>query len=188
MGGLCSCWDAIKHVIILQHNEIKASFQMSLQVIGHTFNVQLYKMLVSSISKHALILIAEEFDWVNDVGFDSERCGCVLRQTHGLPCACQLAMYVMGIIPLNEVHVMWTRLSFSGLSECDSSCRLSIQQEWDVILSRFDEVDICGKVTIKNKLREIAYPDMTTLCVHIVTQRQGYGHHITLLGCNLLPN
>ncbi|XP_068487177.1 uncharacterized protein [Phaseolus vulgaris] len=72
MGDLCSCWDAIKHVIILQHNEIKASFQMSLHVIGHTFNVQLYKMLVGSISKHALILIAEEFDRVNDVGFDSE--------------------------------------------------------------------------------------------------------------------
>ncbi|XP_068471092.1 uncharacterized protein [Phaseolus vulgaris] len=129
MGNLCSCLDAIKHVIILQHNEIKASFQMSLHVIGHTFNVQLYKMLVDSISKHALILIAEEFDRVNDVGFGSERCGCVLRQTHGLPCVCQLARYVMGVIHLNEVRVMWTRLSFSGLSECDSSYRLSIQQE-----------------------------------------------------------
>ncbi|XP_068492218.1 protein FAR1-RELATED SEQUENCE 4-like [Phaseolus vulgaris] len=129
MGDLCSCWDAIKHVIILQHNEIKASFEMSLHVIGHTFNVQLYKMLVGFVSKHALILIAEEFDRVNDVGFDSECCGCVLRWTHGLPCACQLARYVMGVIPLNEVHVMWTRLSFSDLSECDSSSELSIQQE-----------------------------------------------------------
>jgi len=73
-------------------------------------------MLVGSIYKHALILIAEEFDRVNDVGFDSERCGCVLRQTHGLPCACELARYAMGVIHLNEVHVMWTRLSFSGLS------------------------------------------------------------------------
>ncbi|XP_068498558.1 uncharacterized protein [Phaseolus vulgaris] len=89
----------------------------------------LYKMLVGYVSKHALILIAEEFDRVNDVGLDSECCGCVLRRTHGLPCACQLARYVMGVIPLNEVHV-----------------------------------DMCGKVTIKNKLREIAYPDMTTLC------------------------
>ncbi|XP_068492246.1 uncharacterized protein [Phaseolus vulgaris] len=164
MGDLCSCWDAIKHVIILQHNEIKASFEMSLHVIGHTFNVHLYKMLVGFVSKHALILIAEEFDQVHDVGFDSECCGCVLRRTHRLPCACQLAKYAMGVIPLNEVHVMWTRLSFSDLSECDSSSELSIQQEWDVILSRFKQVDMCGKVTIKNKLREIAYPDMTILC------------------------
>ncbi|XP_068475253.1 uncharacterized protein [Phaseolus vulgaris] len=164
MGDLCSCWDAIKYVIILQHNEIKASFEMSLHVIGHTFNVQLYKMLVGFVSKHALILIAEEFDRVNDVGFDSECCGCVLRRTHGLPCACQLAGYAMGVIPLNEVHVMWTRLSFSDLSKCDSSSELSIQQEWDVILSRFKQVDMCGKVTIKNKLCEISYLYMTTLC------------------------
>ncbi|XP_068492204.1 uncharacterized protein [Phaseolus vulgaris] len=136
MGDLCSCWDAIKHVIILQHNEIKASFEMSLHVIGHTFNVQLYKMLVGFVSRHALILIAEEFDRVNDVGFDSECCGCVLRRTHGLSCACELARYAMCVIPLNEVHVMWTRLSFSDLFECDSSSELSIQQEWDVILSR----------------------------------------------------
>ena len=53
------------------------------------------------------------------------------------------------------------------LSECDSSSQLSIQQEWDVILSRFKQVDICGKVTIKNKLREIAYPNMTTLCAPV---------------------
>ncbi|XP_068498106.1 uncharacterized protein [Phaseolus vulgaris] len=70
----------------------------------------------------------------------------------------------MGVIPLNEVHDMWTRLSFSDLSECDSSSELSIQQEWDVILSQFKQVELCGKVTIKNKLREISYPYMTTLC------------------------
>jgi len=83
-------------------------------------------MLVGFVSKHALILIAEVVDRVNDVGFDSERCGCVLKQTHGLPCACQLAKYAMGVIPLNEVHVIWTKLSFSYLFECDSSSELSI--------------------------------------------------------------
>ena len=51
-------WDAIKHIIILQHNEIKASYHMSLHVKGHTFNVKLYKLLFSFVSKHALIHIA----------------------------------------------------------------------------------------------------------------------------------
>jgi len=74
-------------------------------------------MLVGFVSKHALIHIVEEFNRVNVVGFDSECCGCVLRWTHELPCACELARYVMGVIPLNEVHVMWTRLSFLDLSE-----------------------------------------------------------------------
>jgi len=86
---------------------------MSLHVIGYTFNVNLCKRLVSFVSKHALMHITEEFDRVNHVSFDSERCGCVLRQTHDLPCACELGRYVMGIIPLNEVNVVWTRLRFT---------------------------------------------------------------------------
>jgi len=53
-------------------------------------------MLVGFVFKHALILIAKEFGRVNDVGLDSERCGYVLRLTHKLPCACQLARYAMG--------------------------------------------------------------------------------------------
>jgi len=39
------------------------------------------------------------------------------------------------------------------------SCPFS--KNGDVISKRFDEVDIRGKITIKGKLREIAYPDMT---------------------------
>jgi len=41
---------------------------------------------------------------------------------------------------------------------------LSIKQEWEVISKRFDELDIGGKITIKGKLAEIAYPTMTSLC------------------------
>ncbi|XP_068477247.1 uncharacterized protein [Phaseolus vulgaris] len=121
---------------------------MSLHVIGNTFNVKLYSMLVGFVSKHALIRIAKEFDRVNVVGFDSEHCGCVLRRTHRLSYACELARYAMSVIPLNEVHVMWTRLNFSYLSECHSSSELSIQQEWDVILSRFKQGSVEKWMTI----------------------------------------
>jgi len=104
-------------VFILQHNEIKASFNMSLHVVGHIFNVTLYKRLVGVVNKYALVHSAEEFDRVKHVGFDKEWCGCVLRRTHGLPCVCELARYAFGIIPLNEMHVMWIRLSFSVYHE-----------------------------------------------------------------------
>jgi len=43
--------------------------------------------------KYALTYIIEDFDRVRHVGIDSECCGCVLRHTHGLPCACELARY-----------------------------------------------------------------------------------------------
>jgi len=124
----------------------------------------LYKHLVDVVSKSALAWIAEEVQRVKHVGFNSEHCGCVLRSTHGLPCVCALARYQFGVIPLNEVHVMWTRLSFSDISSGHSFSELSCQQELDVITNRFKEVDIGGKLTIKNKLREITYPDMTSMC------------------------
>jgi len=81
MGDLCTCWDAINNVLILQHNEIKASFEMSLYVAGHNFNMTLYKHLVGVVSKYALTWIVEEVQRVKHVGFDSEHCGCLLRST-----------------------------------------------------------------------------------------------------------
>jgi len=164
MGDLCTCRDAINNILILQHNEIKASFEMSLHVVGYNFNMTLYKHLVGVVSKYALAQIAEEVQRVKHVGFNSEHCGCVLRSTHGLPCACALARYQFGVIPLNEVHVMWTRLSFSDISSGKLSSELSCQEEFEVITNQFKEVDIVGKLTIKNKLREIAYLDMTSMC------------------------
>jgi len=59
---------------------------------------------------------------------------------------------------------MWTRLSFSNISSGQSSFELSIQQEFDVITNRFKELDMGEKLIIKNKLREIAYLDMTSMC------------------------
>ena len=94
----------MKNVIALQHNEIKASFNKILHMVG--YNVSLYKRLVDFVSKHALMHIAEEFDRVKHVSFDSVHCGCVLKRTHFLPCTCELARYDLSIIPLNEVHVM----------------------------------------------------------------------------------
>jgi len=54
--------------------------------------------------------------------------------------------------------------TFLDISSCDTSVELSIQQEWGVIMNRFNEVDIADKVNIKAKLHEIVYPDKTFFC------------------------
>ena len=36
-----------------------------------------------------------------------------MRTTHGVPCACELARYVVGSIPLDTVHMFGRMLSFS---------------------------------------------------------------------------
>jgi len=77
---------------------LRASFEISLHVVTHNFNSSLYKGLVGMVSKYVLIHIAEEFNKVKVIGFDKKKCGCVLRHTHGLSCACELATYAFGVI------------------------------------------------------------------------------------------
>ena len=99
---------------------------------------------------------------MNYVGIDSSRYGCIMRTTHGLPYACELARYVVGSIPLDTIHMFWWRLSFSnqGLSKPE----VTITEETKVISKRFEELDVCGKVTLKSKLWEISYPNLNFVC------------------------
>jgi len=117
MGDLCSCWDVIHNVIILQHNEIKASFEKSINLINDVYKGNMYKRLVGIVSRHALGLIVDDVERVMHIGFDSGSYGLVLKAMYDLPCACELARYVHGVIPLTILHIMWTRLSLSNISQ-----------------------------------------------------------------------
>ena len=67
----------------------------------HALVVDMTKSLVKS-SNILLTLKENNKDNVTTI----KHCCCVLRSTHGLPCACVVARYQFGVIPLNEVHVM----------------------------------------------------------------------------------
>ena len=95
---------------------------------------------------------------------DTSRCGCIVRSTHGLPCVCELVRYVLCSIPLQEIHLYWTRLCFNDMGSTDLNEEFSVQQEFDAIKKCFKDADIAGKITIKNKLREIGFPNMTSMC------------------------
>ena len=109
----------MNNMITLQHTQIKASFETSTHMIGHVFKVTLYKRLLGMVSRYALNHIVAEFERVHYVGKNPSRCGCVMRTTHGLPCACELSKYSLDTIPLETIHMFWRRLSFSdqGLNE-----------------------------------------------------------------------
>ena len=59
----------------------------------------------------------------------------IMRTTHALPCACELARCVVGSIPLDTVHMFWWRLSFSDQSL--SEPEVCITEEMEVISKRF---------------------------------------------------
>ena len=106
-GELCKCWDAMNNLITLQHTEIKVSFGKSIHFVGHSHNVTLYKRLREFVSRFALNHIEDELDRVKFVGVDNNRCGCIIRYTHGLLCACELARYIMGSITLDAMNVFF---------------------------------------------------------------------------------
>ncbi|KAH1250309.1 Protein FAR1-RELATED SEQUENCE 2 [Glycine max] len=162
VGDLCSVWDAMNNMITLQHVEIKASFETSTHVVGHVYKKTLYKRLLGMVSRDALNQIAFEIDRLRYLGNNLSSCGCVMRSTHGLPCACELSRYTAGSIPLESVHLFWRRLCFSDQGLCETE--VTIKEEIEVISKRFGELDVAGKVTLKSKLREIAYPDHNSMC------------------------
>ncbi|KAL5148735.1 putative protein FAR1-RELATED SEQUENCE 10 [Glycine soja] len=161
VGDLCSVWDAMNNMITLQHVEIKASFETSTHVVGHVYKKTLYKRLLGMVSRDALNQIASKVDRLRYLDNNLSSCGCVMRSMHGLPCACELSRYTAGSIPLESVHLFWRRLCFSDQGLCETE--VTIKEEIEIISKRFDELDVAGKVTLKSKLRQIAYL-IITLC------------------------
>ncbi|KAL5159182.1 Protein FAR1-RELATED SEQUENCE 5 [Glycine soja] len=161
VGDLCSVWDAMNNMITLQHVEIKASFETSMHVVGHVYKKTLYKRLLGMVSRDALNQIASEVDRLRYLDNNLSSCGCVMRSTHCLPCACELSRYTAGSIPLESVHLFWRRLCFSDQGLCETE--VSINEEIEIISKRFDELDVSGKVTLKSKLQEIAYLDHNSM-------------------------
>ncbi|KAL5163013.1 hypothetical protein HKD37_07G019997 [Glycine soja] len=124
--------------------------------------LEAYVRLLGMVSRDALNQIASEVDRLRYLGNNLSSCGCVMRSTHGLSCACELSRYTVGSIPLESVHLFWRRLCFSDQGLCETE--ITIKEEIKIISKRFDELDVAGKVTLKSKLREIAYPDHNSMC------------------------
>ncbi|KAH1229220.1 Protein FAR1-RELATED SEQUENCE 5 [Glycine max] len=159
--SLClGCHEQHDHAAIV---EIKASFETSTHVVGHVFKKTLYKRLVGMISRNALNEIAAEVERLRYLDNDPSSCGCVMRSTLGLPCACELSRYNASSIPVDSVHMFWRRLCFSDQGLCE--VEVSIKEEIETISKRFEELDVCGKLTLKSKLRDIAYPDHNSMCL-----------------------
>ncbi|KAH1215312.1 hypothetical protein GmHk_13G036478 [Glycine max] len=92
LGDLYSVWDPMNNMITLQQTQIKASFKTSTHVVGHVYKKTLYKRLLGMVLRYALNEITYEFEHVRYFENNPFSCGCVLRTTLGLPCACENSM------------------------------------------------------------------------------------------------
>ncbi|KAL7191012.1 hypothetical protein ACSBR2_023146 [Camellia fascicularis] len=86
-GRFQSNWSRIHNLLELQHTDIKSSFEKSKTVVQHNFKPAQFKDLRGNVSVAALEMILAESKQASFVGIDIVTCGCVVRRTHGLPCA-----------------------------------------------------------------------------------------------------
>ncbi|XP_028102895.1 uncharacterized protein LOC114302124 [Camellia sinensis] len=125
----------------------------------------------------------------NSVGIDVAACGCVLRHTHGLPCAHEIVDYMRQgrPIPLSSIHVHWTRLTICVHNPKVKKLELTCIPELEMILKQFNESDIAMKLDMLKKLREIANPASTFLIEPDVKPNPRRGHKKTDISCRRDP-
>ncbi|KAL5131837.1 hypothetical protein HKD37_12G034639 [Glycine soja] len=85
----------------------------------------------------------------------------LLQNSLGDLCSVWEAMNNMITLQHTEV-----KASFDTCDQGLSERLVSITEEMETISKRFEELDICGKVTSKSKLREISYLDLNSICAH----------------------
>lgn len=148
-GDFDSSWNTVNSLIELQHTEIRASFEQSINVVEHNFKPELFKELRGLVSRKALNMILDESKRANDTGIDTSLCKCVIRSTHGLPCAHEIAEYKRDFrpIPLSSVHSHWMKLNLKSSQPTSNFFQISIDDEMNAIWSRFHSSNRAGKLT-----------------------------------------
>ncbi|XP_028102684.1 uncharacterized protein LOC114301927 [Camellia sinensis] len=157
-------FEKIHSLLELQHTDIKASFEKSLTVVQHQFKPSQFRELRGNVSISALEYLLVESKRANSIGIDVEACGCVLRHTHGLPCAHEIADYIRQDrpIPLATIHSQWRQLQIS-ICKKEEETEVTCHAEVELFVNKFNESDRTMRLELLKKLKEIVYPGSTFL-------------------------
>ncbi|XP_057443874.1 uncharacterized protein LOC130736031 [Lotus japonicus] len=160
-GNLCDSWEAVDRLTIVRHNAIQASFERSINIVEHRFKSPMYKNMRGFVAKHALHLM---YDEQNRFWGHGEKCGCVMKVTHGLPCAC--ALQSMTTIPYAAVDPLWKILSWEQVPVVESQTSNSgcMPPEIEALIAHFNTLDDAGQSMLRRKLKELYCPQISSLC------------------------
>ncbi|XP_058725644.1 PKS-NRPS hybrid synthetase cheA-like [Vicia villosa] len=168
LGDMVKVWEAMNSNLKIQIGNIRASFQKSFYEVEHAHISPFYDNLRGSVSRAALRRIAEELSRLDYVLNSREKCGCTMRTSYGLPCACEMGRSIVVGIPLQieNVHLQWRILSMEGDLPLDEEAgsEVDMSNAIDELWRRFKSLDVVGKRALKSRVCEIAYPTTTSLC------------------------
>ncbi|XP_028111986.1 uncharacterized protein LOC114310236 [Camellia sinensis] len=178
--------EVIKYVT---HIQVKASFEKSLTTVQHQFKPSQFRELRGNVAICALEYMLAKSKRANSAGINVAACGCVLRCTHSLLCAHEIADYMRQgrPIPLSSIHVHWTRLTICVHNPKIEKLELTCIPELETILKRFKEPDIATQLDMLKKLRKIANPASTFLIEPDVKPNPRPGHKKIDISCRRDP-
>ncbi|XP_050233242.1 PKS-NRPS hybrid synthetase cheA-like [Mercurialis annua] len=116
-GTLDTVWTKVDKVIESQLIDIRKTLEDSRRTIGIHRRGFPFDKLSCRVSHYCLDLISKELRRMRGLSTDVyDRCGCVLRSTHQIPCACELrAMVDSGNpISLDSMYPFWMKLVILG--------------------------------------------------------------------------
>ncbi|XP_076955051.1 PKS-NRPS hybrid synthetase cheA-like [Bidens hawaiensis] len=140
----------VDQIVKSQHTIIKASLGTSRIQKIHQHDLQCFKLLHGFVSIEALELLKKECKRLNE---DRVDCDCRLRTCKGLPCACELSMFISSgqYIPLYRIDVFWRKLDVSPLTsmqdddvDCDNELQNTAEQTYFTNTARVTEYDFMG--------------------------------------------
>lgn len=106
-------------------------------------------------------------------------CGCFIRTTHGLPCACQLAGFQIqgNHVPLDPIHVFFKKLHIEehDVNHEDSGTTLDLEAECEELKIYFNSLDIVGQRVLEKKVRELTHPSTTLMCPPLIKYKPKRG-------------
>ena len=149
--------------------DIKASFEKSVNVVLHNFKSAQSKLLCGVVSIDALKKLVEGSKRINTISVNAKACKCILRKTHKLPRAHELAEFarVNMSIPLECIDGFWRKLDMTPLVSIDREVVVDLShclhEQWELINQRFSNSNDSAKIMMLKRLRELVTPTTSSL-------------------------
>lgn len=119
-GALDSVWSKVNKAIESQLTQIRFTLEECRRRKAVLHSGFPFNYLSGYVSHYCLGKLSGELKRMGELSDQVyDRCGCVLRSTHGIPCACELrtAMDTTTPVSLESVHIFWRTLVISDGAE-----------------------------------------------------------------------
>ncbi|KAK9681868.1 hypothetical protein RND81_10G033300 [Saponaria officinalis] len=153
---LDTMWSRINSMLKGQHSKIRKELQDSMS--RPRITQRLFSLLQGKVSTKALEIMEGELKRGIVLGVGLELgCGCVLRTTHGLPCACTLVdLNNNGSrVHLSDIHSFWRTLEYDNEEAMPKN-------DNDMLEDLFDKArqsDLVYRKVFLEKLRDNLHPE-----------------------------